>query len=456
MGDAGYLVPAERFFVRNHTRTAGPSIPTWRPARARARRRARARARGAGGRARAGPPPRHRRGRRSGYGRRALSIRVTSATDTTMIAAPTSVTGVIDLVEDQVAEHDRDHRVHVRVGRDARDRRVLEQPGVGGEGEPGAEHDQVGERHDRARRERLEVDVAAPRRPPARRPRSRAPPSSICQPVATSGSPGSFSRGEANEPLAHITAANTQAPSASSDAPSDCSPGCSSSATPAKPTSTAPMPAGETGSPAARRRSDHPQRDRGDQQRGEVGRDLLLGDRHDGVGARQQERRPTSALRSCARVRLDPAAEREHDEHHRARDERSARRRRAAAARSRPSRGWPGRSSPRRCRRSRGRSRPSRRGRPRRPPPPCDGGGGGSGSRPSRGPQQRAPQLEQLDDLGRRPERVGDRGARGGGVGGDERAVGLGHEQLTGGDARRVERREAAQSVRRQSRGRLG
>jgi hypothetical protein len=40
------------------------------------------------------------------------------------------------LVEDQVAEYDRHHRVHVGVGRDARDRGVLQQPRVGGESEP--------------------------------------------------------------------------------------------------------------------------------------------------------------------------------------------------------------------------------------------------------------------------------------------------------------------------------
>ena len=45
----------------------------------------------------------------------------------------------VHLVEDQPAEEDRDDRVHVRVRGDARDRRVLEQPRVGGEREPRAE-----------------------------------------------------------------------------------------------------------------------------------------------------------------------------------------------------------------------------------------------------------------------------------------------------------------------------
>ena len=64
------------------------------------------------------------------------------------------------LVEDQPPEHDRHDRVDVRVGRDLRDRRVLQQPRVGAVRDPRAEHDQVGERDHRARRERGRVDVA--------------------------------------------------------------------------------------------------------------------------------------------------------------------------------------------------------------------------------------------------------------------------------------------------------
>jgi hypothetical protein len=48
-------------------------------------------------------------------------------------------------------------------------------------------------------------------------------------------------------------------------------------------------------------------------------------------------------------------------------------------------------------------------------------------------------QLEQLDDLGGPAERIGDRRAHSGGVGGDDRAVGLGHQQLAGRDTGRVE-----------------
>jgi hypothetical protein len=44
-----------------------------------------------------------------------------------------------------------------------------------------------------------------------------------------------------------------------------------------------------------------------------------------------------------------------------------------------------------------------------------------------------------LDDFGGAPERVGDRGARDGSVSRDQRAVGLGHEQVPGGDGRRVD-----------------
>ena len=51
------------------------------------------------------------------------------------------------------------------------------------------------------------------------------PPSSICQPTEASGSRGSDSRGEANEPDAHISAAPTQASRPSTVASPDCSPG---------------------------------------------------------------------------------------------------------------------------------------------------------------------------------------------------------------------------------------
>ena len=54
--------------------------------------------------------------------------------------------------------------------------------------------------------------------------------------------------------------------------------GCSSSATPPKPTSTATMLRRETRSPLSAAQEDHPQRDRGDQQRGQARRDGLLGD----------------------------------------------------------------------------------------------------------------------------------------------------------------------------------
>src|SRR3954463_11440396 len=64
------------------------------------------------------------------------------------------------LREDEPAEGDRDDRVHVGVGRDLRDRGVLQQPRVGREGQQRPEGDQVGEAEDRARRELGEVHVA--------------------------------------------------------------------------------------------------------------------------------------------------------------------------------------------------------------------------------------------------------------------------------------------------------
>ena len=83
---------------------------------------------------------------------------------------------MIALVEDQPAEGDRDDRVHVRVGGDLRDRRVLEQPGVAGEGQQRAEGDQVDQAEDRAAGPLGEVDVAAPRRRPGRTRRRRGRP----------------------------------------------------------------------------------------------------------------------------------------------------------------------------------------------------------------------------------------------------------------------------------------
>src|SRR4051794_6132141 len=64
------------------------------------------------------------------------------------------------LRQDEPAEGDRDDRVHVGVGRDLRDRGVLQQPRVGREGQQRPEGDQVGEAEDRARRELGELHVA--------------------------------------------------------------------------------------------------------------------------------------------------------------------------------------------------------------------------------------------------------------------------------------------------------
>ncbi len=69
--------------------------------------------------------------------------RTMMATDARIIAAPTSIVGRDRLAQDEPAERDRHHRVDVRVGRDPRDRRVLEQPREGREGDERPEDDEV-------------------------------------------------------------------------------------------------------------------------------------------------------------------------------------------------------------------------------------------------------------------------------------------------------------------------
>src|SRR5205085_8180794 len=66
------------------------------------------------------------------------------------------------LVEDDRAECDRDHRIHVRVGGDLAERRVREQPGIGAVPEQRAEDDQVPQPEDRTGRivRRIELDRA--------------------------------------------------------------------------------------------------------------------------------------------------------------------------------------------------------------------------------------------------------------------------------------------------------
>ena len=61
------------------------------------------------------------------------------------------------LVQHDRAERDRDDRVHVRVRRDLAERRVVEQPDVGGVADDRAEGDEVEEAEDRASRELREV-----------------------------------------------------------------------------------------------------------------------------------------------------------------------------------------------------------------------------------------------------------------------------------------------------------
>ena len=74
------------------------------------------------------------------------------------------------LAQERPAEQDGDERVDVRVGRDLRDRHVLQQPGVGGEGHERARDHEVGEGEQRLGRGVGEVQVVRPRRWPGRRP----------------------------------------------------------------------------------------------------------------------------------------------------------------------------------------------------------------------------------------------------------------------------------------------
>ena len=92
------------------------------------------------------------------------------ATPATMIPPATSCVGDDRLAEDQRAEEDGDHRVHERVGRDERQRRLPQDPGIGGEGDEAADREEVDERR-RATRPRPRPD----RRSAARRSRPTAP-----------------------------------------------------------------------------------------------------------------------------------------------------------------------------------------------------------------------------------------------------------------------------------------
>ena len=194
------------------------------------------------------------------------------------------------LAVDQPAEQDRHDRVHVRVGRDLRDRHVLQQPRVGRVGEQRAERDQVDEPEDRAQRPggRVEVaELAADQRRPRTRRGRRA---------------GSASRSRRAGRAAARCAARRTSRSPTS-APRRCRPaGRRCSRRPDGLTTSAS--AGEAEQQCADAASGdvlageeaqehHPERDRADQQRGETGRDGLLGD-----ADRPRWRRAASGRRS--------------------------------------------------------------------------------------------------------------------------------------------------------------
>ena len=101
------------------------------------------------------------------------------------------------------AEQDRDHRVDVRVGRHLRDRRVLEQPRVRRERDQRADHDQVDEGQDGVRIERVRVHLAGLADAPARSRASTTRRSSSAAPSRGTGSDGSVTRDDRNDPVAH-------------------------------------------------------------------------------------------------------------------------------------------------------------------------------------------------------------------------------------------------------------
>ena len=93
-----------------------------------------------------------RSGRRSRCDRRARpSRRAVTATAPTISAAPQERRRARTLVEEQRAERDGDERVDVLVRHDLRDRRVVEQPGVGAEADHRAEDREVRPCRDRPR-----------------------------------------------------------------------------------------------------------------------------------------------------------------------------------------------------------------------------------------------------------------------------------------------------------------
>ena len=230
-----------------------------------------------------GPPTRSQRG----FERRA-SVRTTAATDATITAAPAKVVVVDCFVEDRPAERDCHDWVHIRVCRDPRDRRVLQQPRVGGEREPGAEDDQIGERDQRSRAELGGVEVADLADQRACQQTDSASekhlPAARDERVARQRQPGRGDRaarphrggghaGEQREqrrPAGLLAGQQQDGDAGEADEHGDDA---------------------DRRHPVAERAAveDHPQRHQGDQQRGHAGGHVDLGDADDRVGAHQQD-----------------------------------------------------------------------------------------------------------------------------------------------------------------------
>ena len=127
--------------------------------------------------------------RRAAAGVLVAGRRTATKTEPTISAAPSADRERQLLVEQQRAEQDRDERVDVLVRDDLRDRRVPQQPGVGGEADERAEDGEVEPGRDRLEREGAGSIV--PSSPVAAPSTSRKTPAlSISQVVATKPSRG--------------------------------------------------------------------------------------------------------------------------------------------------------------------------------------------------------------------------------------------------------------------------
>ena len=193
-------------------------------------------------------------------------------------------------LSERPAEQDRDERIDVCVGCDLRDRHVLQEPGVGGE-----RHERARERPGRRRRAatwpRRRRDAGrSPRRWPGRRPaalhrrrpsasRSRRADRTACSGAARGRIPSPTSlrqRGRAGCRRPWPRRAGCRGAGAAPGRRSRC-------ATPAS------VPRCTRSRADGRAHEHEPQRDRGDEQRGQPGGHVALGDGHEAVATGREE-----------------------------------------------------------------------------------------------------------------------------------------------------------------------